>query len=107
MKNVFTYFDHFRLFSDIQSFELCSMLAKRDNEHILKPIILQLLNDLGSNISDYIIDTASRKLFDIEIKIYKSQMDEDTFNERFPNGMEKCKYYDLHIVQKNKKNIFG
>ena len=106
LKNVFTYFDHFRLFSDIQSFELCSMLAKRDNEHILKPIILQLLNDLGSNISDYIIDTASRKLFDIEIKIYKSQMDEDTFNERFPNGMEKMQILRFAHSTKEQKEHF-
>lgn len=89
-KNVFEYFKRLTRFGDISRLNLCGMLyAKRKSGDLLKIITLQLLQDLGSNISDYKIENISVPLSDIEKNMLKSGMDEEKMNELFPGGNKK------------------
>lgn len=86
LKEVYNYFNHIIIkHLDDSMLDLCQMLSNRKNDEILKQTILQLLNDLGSNITDYEIIKTTRRLNKMEIDFLRTQMSAEAYNERFPN----------------------
>ena len=62
------------------------MLAKRSNEKLLKPIILNILKDMGSTICDYKVDTLTFDIADDERDFLLTRMSEEEYRVNFPSN---------------------
>lgn len=85
ISNVYNYFRFVDLWN-IKKYELASMLSKRSNENLLKPIILAILKDLGSAIRDYKVDTLSFDIAEDEHEFLLTRMSEDEYRANFPGN---------------------
>lgn len=92
LKNVFNYFRHVTVIDKLEDFSLASMFANRKDPENLRKVLLPLLNDLGSNIIDYEVNTSSSKISEEESAIFKQILGEEIFNQRYPNGERKDVY---------------
>lgn len=89
LKNVFSYFNRIQYLPRLENLDLPSMLQNRKDGERLKTVLLQLLNDIGSNIIDYKIETIEPKLSEHEILIFKTVFGEEDFKKRFAGGTRK------------------
>lgn len=85
ISNVYNYF-RFVDFWNVKKYELSSVLAKRSNENLLKPIILAILKDMGSTIRDYKVDTLSFDIAEDEREFLLTRMSEDEYWANFPGN---------------------
>lgn len=92
LKNVFNYFRRITVIDKLEDFSLASMFANRKDPENLRKVLLPLLNDLGSNIIDYEVNTSSSKISEEESVIFKQILGEEIFNQRYPNGERKDVY---------------
>lgn len=90
-KNVYQYFFYARVFYHFEDISLPSMLDSRKDKIRLKNMLLPLLQDLGSNIVDYVVSTIKEKIAENEAKFLTNIMGEDKFKEQFPNGERKIR----------------
>ena len=91
ISNVYNYFRYIDLWN-VKKYDLATMLAKRSNESLLKPIILSILKDMGSTICDYKVDTLSFDITEDERDFLLTRMSEEEYRSNFPN--------DKRIIQK-------
>lgn len=89
LKNVFSYFNRIQYLPRLEDIDLPSMLQNRKDGERLKSVLLQLLNDIGSNIIDYKIETIEPKLSEHEILIFKTVFGEEDFKKKFAGGTRK------------------
>ena len=73
----------------MEDIDLPSMLQNRKDGERLKSVLLQILNDIGSNIIDYKIETIEPKLSEHEILIFKTVFGEEDFKKKFAGGTRK------------------
>lgn len=83
IRNVYNYFRFVDLWN-VKKYELSAMLAKRSNEELLKPIILNILKDMGSTICDYKVDTLTFDIADDERDFLLTRMSEEEYRANFP-----------------------
>lgn len=83
IRNVYNYFRFINLWS-VKKYDLATMLAKRSNESLLKPIILCILKEMGSTISDYKVDTFSLDITEDERDFLLTKMSEEEYHINFP-----------------------
>ena len=83
IRNVYNYFRYVDLWN-IKKYDLATMLAKRSNESLLKPIILSILKDMGSTIYDYKVDTLSFDITEDERDFLLTRMSEEEYRANFP-----------------------
>jgi predicted ATPase len=83
IRNVYNYFRFVDLWN-VKKYDLANMLSKRSNENLLKPIILNILKDMGSTICDYKVDTLSFDIADDERDFLLTRMTEDEYRSNFP-----------------------
>lgn len=83
ISNIYNYFRFVDLWN-VKKYELSSMLAKRSNENLLKPILLAILKDMGSAIRDYKVDTLSFDIAEDEHEFLLTRMSEDEYRANFP-----------------------
>lgn len=83
LKNVYNYFSHIGIFNNLEDLDLARMLDERKDKDLLKQILLDLLQDLGSNIIDYKIRKFKIKIGEKEKNILKMALGEDVFNEEY------------------------
>ena len=91
IRNVYSYFRYVDLWN-VKKYELATMLAKRSNEDLLKPIILSILKDMGSTICDYKVDTLTFDITEDEREFLLTRMSEEEYRANFPG--------DKRVVQK-------
>ena len=84
ISNIYNYFRFVDLWN-VKKYELSSMLAKRSNENLLKPILLAILKDMGSAIRDYKVDTLSFDIAEDEHEFLLTRMSEDEYRANFPD----------------------
>ncbi|MCR4664370.1 MAG: ATP-binding protein [Paludibacteraceae bacterium] len=84
IRNVYNYFRYVDLWN-VKKYELATMLAKRSNEKLLKPIILSILKDMGSTIYDYKVDTLTFDIADDEREFLLTRMSEEEYRANFPS----------------------
>ena len=89
LKNVFSYFNRIQYLPRLEDIDLPSMLQNRKDGERLKSVLLQILNDIGSNIIDYKIETIEPKLSEHEILIFKTVFGEEDFKKKFAGGTRK------------------
>lgn len=89
LKNVFSYFSRIQYLPRLEDIDLPSMLQNRKDGERLKSVLLQLLDDIGSNIIDYKIETIEPKLSEHEILIFKTVFGEEDFKKKFAGGTRK------------------
>lgn len=89
LKNVFSYFSRIQYLPSLEDIDLPSMLQNRKDGERLKSVLLQLLDDIGSNIIDYKIETIEPKLSEHEILIFKTVFGEEDFKKKFAGGTRK------------------
>ena len=85
IRNVYNYFRFVDLWN-VKKYELSAMLAKRSNEKLLKPIILNILKDMGSTICDYKVDTLTFDIADDERDFLLTRMSEEEYRVNFPGN---------------------
>ena len=85
IRNVYNYFRFVDLWN-VKKYELSAMLAKRSNEKLLKPIILNILKDMGSTICDYKVDTLTFDSADDERDFLLTRMSEEEYRVNFPGN---------------------
>ena len=85
IRNVYNYFRFVDLLN-VKKYELSAMLAKRSNEKLLKPIILNILKDMGSTICDYKVDTLTFDIADDERDFLLTRMSEEEYRVNFPGN---------------------
>ena len=83
IRNVYNYFRFVDLWN-VKKYELSAMLAKRSNEDLLKPIILNILKDMGATICDYKVDTLTFDITDDEREFLLTRMSEEEYRANFP-----------------------
>ena len=83
VRNVYNYFRYVDLWN-VKKYDLATMLAKRSNESLLKPIILSILRDMGSTIYDYKVDTLSFDITEDERDFLLTRMSEEEYRANFP-----------------------
>lgn len=83
IRNVYNYFRFVDLWN-VKKYELATMLARRSNEVLLKPIILSILKDMGSTIRDYKIDTLTFDINEDEREFLLTRMSEEEYRANFP-----------------------
>ena len=83
IRNVYNYFRFVDLWN-VKKYDLSTMLAKRSNEELLKPIILNILKDMGSTICDYKVDTLTFDIADDERAFLLTRMSEEEYRANFP-----------------------
>ncbi len=83
LKNVYNYFSHIGIFNNLDNLDLATMLDERKDKNLLKQILLDLLEDLGSNIIDYKIKKFKIRIGEREKNILKMALGEDVFNEEY------------------------
>ena len=91
IRNVYNYFRYVDLWN-VKKYDLATMLAKRSNEDLLKPIILSILKDMGSTICDYKVDTLTFDITEDEREFLLTRMSEEEYRANFPG--------DKRVVQK-------
>ena len=84
IRNVYNYFRFVDLWN-VKKYELATMLDKRSNESLLKPIILSILKDMGSTICDYKVDTLSFDITEDERDFLLTRMSEKEYRANFPS----------------------
>lgn len=84
IRNVYNYFRFVDLWN-VKKYELATMLGKRSNESLLKPIILSILKDMGSTICDYKVDTLSFDITEDERDFLLTRMSEKEYRANFPS----------------------
>ena len=89
LRDTYNYFYHIQWFPLLENIDLPSMFINRKDDKELKKILIGLLNDLGSNIIDYKIETIEPKLSDQEILIFKTLFGEEEFKQKFAGGKRK------------------
>lgn len=89
LKNVYSYFDNLGIIYNYDTIPLITILNNRKDKEAIKKILLPLLRDLGSNITDYEINSFKVKMDENEAKFYKQMMGEEEFIKQFPNGERK------------------
>ena len=82
IRNVYNYFRFVDLWN-VKKYELSAMLAKRSNEKLLKPIILNILKDMGSTICDYKVDTLTFDIADDERDFLLTRMSEGKHSRKY------------------------
>lgn len=85
ISNVYNYFRFVDLWN-VKKYELSSMLAKRSNENLLKPIVLAILKYMGSTICNYKVDTLSFDIAEDEHEFLLTRMSEDEYRAKFPGN---------------------
>lgn len=83
IRNVYNYFRFVDLWN-VKKYELATMLARRSNEGLLKPIILSILKDMGSTIRDYKVDTLTFDIKEDEREFLLTRMSEEEYRSKFP-----------------------
>jgi AAA15 family ATPase/GTPase len=83
IRNVYNYFRFVDLWN-VKKYELATMLARRSNEVLLKPIILSILKDMGSTIRNYKIDTLTFDINEDEREFLLTRMSEEEYRANFP-----------------------
>lgn len=89
LKNVYSYFDNMDIYFAYESIPLTMLFNGCKDKDALKPILLQLLNNLGSNIIDYEINTFKVKMDESEARFFKQALGDEEFNKRFPGSERK------------------
>ena len=84
IRNVYNYFRFVDLWN-VKKYELATMLDKRSNESLLKPIILSILKEMGSTICDYKVDTLSFDITEDERDFLLTRMSEKEYRANFPS----------------------
>lgn len=85
IRNVYNYFRYVDLWN-VKKYDLATMLAKRSNEDLLKPIILSILKDMGSTICDYKVDTLTFDITEDEREFLLTRMSEEEYRANFPGN---------------------
>ncbi|MBO2524114.1 MAG: hypothetical protein CW341_00180 [Bacteroidetes bacterium] len=85
IRNVYHYFRFVSLWN-VKKYELAEMLSKRSTENILKPILLNILKELGSTICDYKVETLTFDITEDEREFLLTKMTEEMYHVRFPNN---------------------
>ena len=83
IRNVYNYFRYVDLWN-VKKYDLATMLAKRSNESLLRPIMLSILKDMGSTICDYKVDTLSFDITEDERDFLLTKMSEKEYHTNFP-----------------------
>ncbi len=83
IRNVYNYFRYVNLWN-VKKYDLATMLAKRSNEKLLKPILLKILKGIGSTICDYKVDTHYFDIADDERAFLLTRMSEEEYRTNFP-----------------------
>lgn len=91
IRNVYNYFRYVDLWN-VKKYDLATMLAKRSNENLLKPIILSILKDMGATICDYKVDTITFDITEDEREFLLTRMSEEEYRANFPG--------DKRVIQK-------
>ncbi len=91
LRNVYNYFRSINIIYNMGAYDLIRILESRQDEDKLKPLLLSLLKDLGSNIIDYQIDTVDVKMDENEARFLHSLLGEELFNKECSSGYKKIK----------------
>ena len=83
IRNVYNYFRYVDLWN-VKKYDLATMLAKRSNENLLKPIILNILKDMGATICDYKVDTLTFDITEDERDFLLTRMSEEEYRANYP-----------------------
>lgn len=89
LKNVYSYFDDMDIYYAYESIPLHMLFNGCKDKEALKPILLKLLNNLGSNIIDYEINTFKVKMDESEAIFFRQALGDEEFNKRFPGSERK------------------
>jgi len=106
IRNVYDYFRYIDLWN-VKKYDLALMLAKRSNEGLLKPIILNILKDMGSTICDYKVDMLTFDISDGEREFLLTRMSEEEYRTNFPGDKRTVRKLQFgYKVKENEETVW-